>query len=55
MIVSLASCKKIKENIQEKQVLNFITNGQWKITKLTQGSDYYTGDFSGYQCQFKTN
>ena len=55
MIVSLASCKKIKENIQEKQVLNFITNGQWRVTKLTQGSLDYTGDFSGYQFQFKTN
>jgi len=55
MIVSWASCKKIKENIQEKQVLNFITNGQWKVTKLTQGSVDYTGDFSGYQFQFKTN
>lgn len=55
MIVSLASCKKIKENIQEKQVLTFITNGQWRVAKLTQESVDFTGDFSGYQFQFKSN
>ena len=55
MIVSLVSCKKIREDIQEKQVLNFITSGQWKVTKLTKGSIDYAGDFLGYQFQFKTD
>jgi hypothetical protein len=55
MVISFSSCKKIKENIQEKQVLNFITDGQWKVAKLTQGSMDYTTDFLGYQFQFKTN
>ena len=55
MIVSLVSCKKIREDIQEKQVLNFITSGQWKVTKLSKGSIDYAGDFLGYQFQFKTD
>ena len=55
MMFSLAGCKKIKENIQEKQVLNFITNGQWKVVKLTKGSTDFAADFLGYQFQFKTN
>jgi len=55
LIFSLTNCKKIKEDIQEKKVLDFITNGQWKIIELTKGSIDYVGDFTGYQFQFKTN
>ena len=55
LILSLTNCKKIKEDIQEKKVLDFITNGQWKVIELTKGSIDYVGDFTGYQFQFKTN
>ena len=55
LIFSLTNCKKIKEDIQEKKVLDFITNGQWKIIELTKGGIDYVGDFTGYQFQFKTN
>jgi len=55
LIFSLTNCKKIKEDIQEKKVLDFITNGQWKIIELTKGSIDYVADFTGYQFQFKTN
>ena len=47
IMFSLTGCKKIKENIQEKQVLNFITNGQWKVVKLTKGSTDFAADFFG--------
>ena len=55
IIFSFTNCKKIKEDIQEKKVLDFITNGQWKIIELTKGSIDYVGDFTGYQFQFLTN
>jgi hypothetical protein len=45
LIFSLTNCKKIKEDIQEKKVLDFITNGQWKIIELTKGSIDYVGRF----------
>jgi hypothetical protein len=51
----LTGCKKVKENIQEKKVLDFITDGQWKVTQLLKGSTDYVADFAGYQFQFKTN
>lgn len=54
-ICSLTNCKKITEDIQEKKVLDFITNGQWKVIELTKSNIDYVGDFTGYQFQFKTN
>ena len=51
----LTGCKKVKENIQEKKVLDFITDGQWRVTQLLKGSTDYVADFAGYQFQFKTN
>ncbi len=55
LICSLTNCKKITEDIQEKKVLDFITNGQWKIIELTKSNIDYVGNFTGYQFQFKTN
>lgn len=54
-VSSLTGCKKIKENIEERKVLDFITSGQWKVTTLTKGSTDYSADFAGYQFQFKSN
>ena len=54
LTLSLASCKKIKEDIQEKKVLNFITSGQWKVSKFEKGSADNTAYFAGYQFQFKS-
>ena len=55
MITSLAGCKKIKENIQEKKALDLITNGQWKVTRFNSSTTDYTADFAGYSFQFKTD
>jgi len=55
LVSSLTGCKKIKENIQEKKVLDFITTGQWKVASLIKGGADYSADFSSYQFQFKSN
>jgi hypothetical protein len=55
LLFSLAGCKKIKENIQEKKVLDFITSGQWRVASFEKGGVNYASDFTGYQFQFKKN
>lgn len=55
LLSTFSGCKKIKDNIEEKKVLDFITEGQWKVTTLTKGSADYSADFGGYNFQFKTN
>jgi hypothetical protein len=55
MIISLAGCKKIKENIQEKRALDIITNGQWKVSRFNSSTTDHTADFAGYSFQFKSN
>lgn len=55
LLSTITGCKKIKENVEEKKVLDFITEGQWQITNLTKGSTNYQSDFGGYIFQFKSN
>jgi hypothetical protein len=55
IMLTFLSCKKLKENIQEKKVLDFITTGLWKVSSLEKGNVDYGVDFTGYQFQFKTN
>ena len=55
LLVSLTNCKKIKEDITEKKVLDFITDGRWRVTEFSKNSISYTGDFTGFEFQFKTN
>ena len=56
MILCLAGCKKIKEDIQEKKALEIITNGQWRVSKLQRGTTVdYASDFAGYSFQFKSD
>jgi hypothetical protein len=38
IMLTFLSCKKLKENIQEKQVLDFITTGLWKVSSLEKGN-----------------
>src|SRR5215217_5033821 len=55
MFLCLAGCKKIKENIQEKKVLDFITSGQWAVTKYQKGSIAdYASDYTGYSFKFNS-
>jgi hypothetical protein len=53
--LSLVSCKKIKENIQERRAMEFITDGRWRVSSyLTPGGDK-TADLAAYSFQFKSN
>ena len=49
LLVSLTNCKKIKEDITEKKVLDFITDGRWKVTEFSKNSISYTADFTGFE------
>ena len=55
VLTSLAGCKKIKEDIQEKRALDIITSGQWKVSVFKSATTDYTSDFAGYSFHFKTN
>jgi hypothetical protein len=55
IITSLAGCKKLKEDIQEKKALDIITNGQWKVSRFNSSTTDYTADFAGYSFQFKSD
>ena len=52
---SLMACNKIKEKVEEKKALNFITSGQWKVAGYTKDGVDYTETFAGYAFQFKNN
>ena len=49
------NCKKVKEDLIERQVINFITDGRWKVTEFSKNSVDYTSDFAGFEFDFKTN
>ena len=51
----LESCEKIKENVQEDMVMKAMTDGQWRVSNFTKGSDNKTADFSPYRFQFRSN
>ena len=53
--LSLVSCKKIKENIQEKQAMEWITSGQWKIAGYLDAGVDKTAELSAYTFRFKSN
>lgn len=55
LLLSFTNCKKIKEDLVERQVLNFITEGQWKVTEFSTNGTDYTADFAGFQFDFQTN
>lgn len=55
LLFSFVSCKKIKENAQEKAVMNFITGSQWKIVIFARGDSTLSQDFEPYRFQFRDN
>jgi hypothetical protein len=54
-MITTVGCKKIKESVEEKAVLNFITSGQWKVASLIKENSDLTSEFNPYKFQFKTN
>lgn len=55
LLSSFASCNKIKENVQEKRAMEFITTGQWKVKSLIKNGTNYASAFATYLLQFKSN
>ncbi|HVG16569.1 MAG TPA: hypothetical protein VM935_16465 [Chitinophagaceae bacterium] len=55
LLLSLSGCKKVKEKILENQAMQFITIGQWKVVRFTEGPNDLSGDFLPYTFQFRTN
>jgi hypothetical protein len=53
--LSLAGCKKVKENIQEGLAMEFITKGQWKIANYLSAGQDKTAELNAYTFQFKSN
>lgn len=49
------NCKKTIEAIQEDLVIKAMTDGQWRVTKLTRDNTDVTTDFSPYKFQFRSN
>lgn len=55
LLLCLAGCQKVKESIQEKLIMDFITNGHWKITRYQQGIFDRTAEFNAYKFKFRNN
>ncbi len=55
LIVSLASCKKAVQAIQEDLVIKAMTDGQWKVTSFTLNGSNIAADFASYKFQYYSN
>lgn len=55
LLLSLAGCNKIKENIQKRLAMEFITNGQWKVASYDLNGQDKTADLKDYTFRFKSN
>ena len=55
LFCSLASCKKIEENVQENKAMEFITSGEWKVKSLIKDGTNHTTAFVPYIFRFKAN
>jgi hypothetical protein len=54
-VVTLTSCKKTVEKLQENAVIKAMTDGQWIVTNFVKDSSVITSDFNGYKFQFYSN
>lgn len=54
-VICLLSCKKAIESAQEDLVIKAMTDGQWRVTKFTNGNSDVTASFSPYKFQFQKN
>lgn len=55
LILSLASCKKAAENIQQDLVIKAMTDGKWKVSNFTVNGSSITGDFTNYRFKYYSN
>ena len=54
-VLTVVSCKKAVEKVQENIILDLMTNGQWTVTRYLEGDDDLTVDFAPYSFQFYKN
>ena len=54
-LILLASCEKLKVNIQEDMVIKAMTDGQWHVSSFTRANENKTADFAPYRFQFRSN
>jgi hypothetical protein len=55
LLLSLPSCKKTVQNIQEDLVIKAMTDGQWAVTSFTRNGVDITADFSTYTFKYYSN
>jgi len=48
-------CKKIKEDLARRFILDAMTDGRWLVDKFTEDTEDITASFSGYEFQFEDN
>ena len=55
LVLSLGGvqCKKVKEDLGKKFIINAMTSGLWIVQVFTDNNIDITTDFSGYEFQFK--
>ena len=53
--ILLASCKKLIQKQEEKQIIADVTNGVWYVTSYVQNDSNITAAFSGYVFKFDAN
>lgn len=54
-VISLTSCKKAIQQIQEDMILKAMTDGQWAITHFSLNGTNITADFSPYRFKYYSN
>ncbi|MBX2923666.1 MAG: hypothetical protein KF746_15800 [Chitinophagaceae bacterium] len=52
MLVALAGCKKVKEDIARKFLVDAMTNGRWIVDTYKEDDIDETAAFEGYEFQF---
>lgn len=55
LILSLTSCKKAAENIQQDLVIKAMTDGKWKVSSFSVNGSNITGDFTNYRFKYYSN
>lgn len=55
LTAAIGCTKEQKKQVQQNLIVQAMTNGQWKMTNFTRGSNDVTSDFSVYKFQFKTD
>ena len=55
LILSLVSCKKKIEEVQQDLVVIAMTDGKWKVSNFTLNGTNITADFTNYRFKYYSN